>query len=114
MNFKKLAVYALTGIRLTVSSSFESYQHSEKEYSLKAALLYRFADYVEWKGETNEDVFSIAILGESGILPPLMQISNDKRIRNKRIQVKLYSDIKDIEPCQMIFVSMSYKHPIEP
>ncbi|MDB5121763.1 MAG: putative transrane protein [Sphingobacteriales bacterium] len=111
---KKLALYIITGILVTVSSSFEMYQTSEKEYLLKAAFLYRFADYIDWKSEESEEVFNIAILGESIILNPLMQISNDKRIRNKKIRVKQYSNIDDIEPCQMIFVSMSYKHPLEP
>ncbi|MDB5013653.1 MAG: putative transrane protein [Daejeonella sp.] len=114
MTLKKLVVYIVTGILFTVNSSFAMYQTSEKEYLLKAAFLYRFADYIEWKTDPSEEIFDIAVLGESGIFNPLTQISNDKKIGNKKIRVRQYSNIKDIEACQIIFVAMSYNQPLEP
>ena len=114
MNVKKLAVSAITGILLITGSSFRTYQSSEKEYQSKAAFLYHFVDYVEWKSDGDNDFFNIAILGESDIAMPLMQISDDKRIGTKKIRIKQYASVNDIEPSQIIFVSMNYNSSLDP
>jgi hypothetical protein len=114
MKTKKLALSAITGILLITGSSFRTYQSSEKEYQSKAAFLYHFADYVEWKSDDGNDFFNIAILGESDITMPLMQICDDKRIGTKKIRIKQYASVNDIEPSQIIFVSMNYNSSLDP
>jgi hypothetical protein len=112
MILKRVILFVLTGILLTGTSSFRIPSPKEQEYLLKAAFLYRFCDYVEWSND-DSDVFNIAILGESGILPPLLDISKDKRTKNKRIVVRQYNNASEIGSCQMIFISRTYKLPVE-
>lgn len=104
----------IAGILLSGSTSSRNAQSSEQEYLLKATFLYRFADYVEWNTSNEEDVFTIAVVGESGIVAPLNDISKNKKIKNKRILIKQYMNIKEVEPCQIIFIAASHIPATEP
>jgi hypothetical protein len=89
-------------------------QTGKEEYTLKAAFLYRFTDYVDWENNA-ADNFSIAIVGESEITSPLIDLAGDKKIKNKRIRVNAFNNINDLTAStngigayQIIFVSHNY------
>lgn len=113
MILRKLILFILSAAILLGASSFLVQQSEVQEYNVKAAFLYRFSDYVE--GNLNgEEVFNIAVLGNSNILDPLKAIASGKRIKNKRIVVRQYNSADDITAsCQMLFVSKNYSLSIE-
>jgi hypothetical protein len=116
MIIRKFILFILFSFVLAGGSFFSLHaQQSEvQEYNVKAAFLYRFTDYVE--GNSNgEDVFNISVLGNSNILDPLKAIANDKKIKNKRINVRQYNNIDDVaaSSCQLLFISKNYTPSIE-
>jgi hypothetical protein len=114
MQIKKAILFFLTGMLLVVSSAFyKPTQTTEEEYSLKAAFLYRFTDYVDWGNTNTSQDFTIAVLGESEIIAPLNEIAKNKKVKDKAMDIKQYNDINDIGACQVIFISKNYAGSIE-
>lgn len=115
MIIKKIILFFLSALVLLGASSFSwQVQSDVLEYNVKAAFLYRFSDYVEGNSLNTDENFNIAILGNSNIIKPLKAIASDKRIKNKRINVRQYNDAVDITgSCQMVFVSKNYSSSIE-
>ncbi|MFV8464196.1 YfiR family protein [Flavobacterium sp. LB1P62] len=79
-----------------------------KEYALKAAFLYRFIDYVNWKDYSKNQTFKIAILEGSPITASLQDIP-----KTKKIEIKEYKNLKDISFCNILFVPYNSTIPIE-
>ncbi|MFV5697087.1 YfiR family protein [Flavobacterium sp. ZT3R17] len=79
-----------------------------KEYALKAAFLYRFIDYVNWKDYSKNQTFKIAILEESPITASLLDIP-----KTKKIDIKEYKNLDDISFCNILFVPYNSSIPIE-
>ncbi len=115
MIIKKIILFFMsTGILLGASSFSWQIQSNAQEYNVKAAFLYRFSDYVEGNSMNADETFNIAILGNSNITDPLKAIATDKKIKNKRINVRQYNDAGDITgSCQMVFISKNYNSSIE-
>ncbi|MHB1179348.1 MAG: YfiR family protein [Daejeonella sp.] len=110
MKLKKFIFFFLTSILVTSNYSFRISQ-PRGEYNLKAAFLYRFLDYIEWDNKYEEPV-NIAVLGESDIYRPLLDISRDRRA-SKVINVRLFNSVNEIGNSQVVFISRHYKYPIE-
>jgi hypothetical protein len=115
MKIKKNIFFFVTAISLFAGSSFRPAEagNDEQEYVLKAAFLYRFTDYIDWGSSNPTSDFTIAILGKSGITPPLIEIAKAKKVQGKRIIIKEYDAVDDISSCQIVFVSANYKPGIE-
>ncbi len=92
-----------------VTKSFTDTQ----EYALKAAFIYRFIEYVEWDQNNNSKTFEIAVLYESPITDKLIEIAKEEKAKNKNMYIKEYKDLNDIGFCNILFVSQSYRYPIE-
>lgn len=84
-----------------------------KQYQVKAAFLYRFIDYVEWKSGSKSQTFNIVILGQSNITPILNGIAKNKKAKNKMINVKEYDELDKIKTCDVLFIPYDCKIPIE-
>jgi hypothetical protein len=113
MIFKRIIFFLLAGGLIVCSSSFENKPSDGEEYNIKAAFLYRFIDYVEWNNNESRTTFNIVVLGNSGILNPLVVIANEKKAKNNKIVVRQDNDISDIGPCQILFVSKNCTIPLE-
>jgi hypothetical protein len=100
--------FAAITLAATSSFHFPGKTEDEQEYILKAAFLYRFTDYVEWADNNTGEYFTIAVLGKSGITSPLVDIAKDKKIKGKKIIIKEYQNINDVDSCQMLFISNKY------
>ena len=84
-----------------------------QEYALKAAFIYRFIEYVEWDKNNNSKTFEIGVLKESPITEMLVEISKDKKVKDKKMYIREYDDLNDIGFCDILFVSQNYDRPIE-
>lgn len=71
----------------------------------KAVFIYNFISYVYWPDEAQEPVIKIGILGDSPLEAPLREISEKRRIKNKKLQVEVYHRIEGLETCQVVFIS---------
>jgi hypothetical protein len=75
------------------------------EYNLKAAFIYNFTRYIEWKAETGENEFIIGIIGASPIDDPLGEIVKTETVDNKKITIKRFNKPADISFCHILFIS---------
>lgn len=89
--------------------SFTPRQQKDKasEYNLKAAFIYNFTRYVEWKNGSNDNEFIIGILGTSPIIDPLNEIVKTKTVDNKKISLKQFAKAADISFCHILFISQN-------
>src|SRR6185436_6519403 len=82
---------------------------SEREYELKAAVLYHIIEYVEWpKDSTPADPGAIHI-GLLGNIPyaEAMQVLNGKTLQGRKLIVKRIEKPQDAGECQVVFISSS-------
>ncbi|MCE9539182.1 MAG: YfiR family protein [Bacteroidetes bacterium] len=84
-----------------------------QEYTLKAAFIYRFIEYVDWKNSSESETFNIAILEESPITLPLLEITKNKKAKGKKINVEQYKNMDEIDFCNILFVPVNCSIPIE-
>jgi hypothetical protein len=85
-------------------------QEQAKEYQLKAAFLFNFAQFVKWPPDSfsNADApFCIGILGDDPFGAALEETIQGETIDNHRLTVVRAQRIEDLKNCQMIFVCRS-------
>ena len=91
-----------TGLKLPAQAT--------KEYEVKAAFLYNFAQFVEWPTDAFVDAQSpivIGILGDDPFGDSLGAIVRDEKVNNRSLVIQHYQRVGDIKACQILFVSQS-------
>jgi hypothetical protein len=81
-----------------------------REYDLKAAFLFNFAQFVEWPPEAFPDAsspFVICILGDDPFGKSLDEIVANEAIRNRRVVVRRHRDMQEISTCHILYVGAS-------
>ena len=82
-----------------------------EEGLLKVNFILKFPDFVEWPPHSvvsdPKFPFIIGVLGETPILPHLIEIAKDKTIKDKKIKIKVMdiSDLSGIKECSILFIS---------
>lgn len=84
-----------------------SAQESAAEYDVKAAFLYHFTRYLQWPKAVEPDSFTIVVLGKSGIVAPLQEISRKKTVGSVPIVVRQCSDVAQIGHPRILFLANS-------
>jgi hypothetical protein len=81
-----------------------------KEYQVKAAFLYNFAQFVLWPATafTNaSEPFRIGVLGENPFGKALEEMVRGETIQGRPIQIVESSKIEKLAGCQILFISKS-------
>jgi hypothetical protein len=89
-----------------------SAQTATKEYQVKAAFLFNFAQFVEWPSTvlTNADMpFCIGVLGDDPFGTALDETIQGETVNGHKIAVQHARRFKDLTNCQMIFICKSEK-----
>jgi hypothetical protein len=82
------------------------------EYTVKAAFLFHFAQFVEWPAEAFADANSpltYCTIGEDAFRGALEESVNGKSIGNRRLQVKHVKELEQIAGCQVLFIAAGEK-----
>lgn len=96
----------LLGIKILCSSYMDILQANE--YDVKAAYIYNFTKYINWNQDfNNSSSFSIGIYGNSPIKESLKEISQTKSFQNKKVVIKQYDNLEDLEKCHIVYVPVS-------
>lgn len=96
------------------------------EYAVKAALLERISNYIEWPQEKDPNdlskPFIIKVIGVSPFVITrngkntnedwLITLYKTQKIKNKKVEIQFISKIKDIPGCHILFVSNSMKNKL--
>ncbi len=81
-----------------------------REYDLKAAFLFNFAQFVEWPQDAFAEVNSpivIGVLGDDPFGKTLDEIVANETLRNRKIVVRRCRSVQEAETCQILFISRS-------
>jgi len=87
---------------------------TQHEYELKAGVLYRIMEYVEWPKEalsSNPGALQIGLIGQIPFADAL-EVLNGKSIQGRELIVKRIPDLQAAASCQVIFIGASEKSRI--
>ena len=82
-----------------------------REYDIKAAYLYNFINYIDWPADSLPPAggtITIGIVGENPFGQALNPL-NGKPVKGRTLIVKQVATAKDLEACQIVFISASEK-----
>jgi hypothetical protein len=89
-----------------VSAGFRpGFQQEASEYDLKAAFVYNFTKFIDWNSYLKEEEFFIGIVGNSKITSSLNAIAQSNKVGEKKIRLRQFSKIEDIDFCHILFIS---------
>lgn len=104
---KKSFLYLLFLCMVSLSSVFCSYGQSANENlesQVKAAYIYNFTKFLEWKTNDSE-FFTIIVLGKSSIANSLFKIAGSKKVAGKTIIVNEISDLFNLDLCNILYLA---------
>lgn len=81
---------------------------AEDEYKVKAAMLYNFAKFVEWPGDSfgSDNRINFCVVGKSELNAPLM-LMQGKTLKGKSVYVRQINRPNDVGGCQILFIPES-------
>jgi hypothetical protein len=80
------------------------------EYSLKAAYLFNFIQFVEWPSNSFTSEVApiiIGVLGEDPFVGALDQAIKEKKVHGRSFEIRRSKQIGDLRECQVLFVCAS-------
>ena len=80
---------------------------SDREYAMKAAFLYNFANFIEWPEATFRDSAAPLILGIFGEDPfgHNLDALEGQPVKGRTLEIKHFTKIEDIIACHILFIS---------
>ena len=84
------------------------------EYEVKASYLYNFAKYVEWPTSAfsrENTPLTICIVGKSPLNDVIESLAG-KTIKNRRLVVRQFSRVEDLNECHILFINAAVKTPL--
>jgi YfiR/HmsC-like len=104
--------YALRALLLAANLAFASsdsaQQSRPEEYQVKAVYLYNFGRFAQWPAAgSNDDSFTICILGHDPFGAALDSTLSGESIGNLRLVARRISSLRDAAACRILFVSAS-------
>ncbi|HVT88854.1 MAG TPA: YfiR family protein [Tepidisphaeraceae bacterium] len=81
---------------------------TEREYQVKAAMIFNFAQFTEWPADTFQNdgaPFIFATVGTDPFHGTLEQSLAGKIFGGRPVTVVHFASVKEIRPCQVLFVS---------
>jgi len=81
-----------------------------KEYDIKAAFLYRLAQFVEWPKDAfpaAETPLVIGVLGADPFGKALDEVVQNEVLGNRKLAVQRYRTVEEIGTCHILFISPS-------
>jgi len=108
-------IYKVSMLLFFIVCSFTPHRQKDKasEYNMKAAFIYNFTKYIDWKSSLDENEFIIGVIGPSPINDPLGEIVKTATVDNKKITIKRFSKPADISFCHILFISRNAGFPLE-
>jgi hypothetical protein len=113
---RSIAALALILLPLIGTSVAGPKSRVTREYDLKAAFLFNFAQFVEWPQEAFPDAatpITIGILGEDPFGKSLDEMVDNEVIRKHKLVVRRYRDVKEASGCHILFIGSASKTDVD-
>jgi hypothetical protein len=88
-------------------------QTEAEESNLKAAFIYNFTRFVEWDPSETTTEFIIGVVGTSGVDESLEEIAKTRTVNSKKIVIKHFEKVEDIDKCNVLFIPKNVKTPLQ-
>jgi hypothetical protein len=101
--------WALTVMVLAMICNSASAQAS-REYQIKSAFLFNFAEFTEWPPEafeTKDSPLIIGILGTDPFGGVLDETVRNETVRGHRLVVERYRKVEEIQTCHILYIGQS-------
>ncbi len=101
---------------LPVQSVSAQAQPAEREYQIKASILYHFLQFVEWPESAfiqNPGELVVGVLGKDPFGAVLDRTLAGKTVRGKKLVIRRYASPEDVEACHLLFVSTSVENRVK-
>ena len=88
----------------------ETKSNLTREYYLKAAFLFNFAQFVEWPPEAFPQADSpivIGVLGEDPFGTSLDEIVTNEVVHDRKLVIRRYRDAQEITTCHVLYIGQS-------
>ncbi len=102
-------------VLMLIFSGFAKAQ-AYKDYEVKAAYIFRFAENIQWPDSSIHDYFRIGIYkSDTNMYASLKQIEKDRQLYHKPIQVYLYQNIDEIlnHNIQLLYLPAQYNSELK-
>lgn len=87
----------------------QSQSYGQDAEDLKASLLYRLCQFVNWPPAPENEPFVIALVGPTEIEERLRAITADKRIDGRPIEIRRFHRLNQMDMADVVFVSEGYR-----
>jgi hypothetical protein len=97
---------------VSLSGMSSARAQTSKEYQIKAAFLFNFAQFVEWPAAAFADAsapISIGVLGDDPFGAVLDQTIEGETINHRKLIVQRSQRVTDLKGCHLVFISKSEK-----
>jgi hypothetical protein len=114
--FTRLTMVLTALIALAVPGLANCAEGLTAEYQIKAVFLFNFAHFVEWPPQSFEDSaapFVIGILGADPFGAALESAVRGETQNGRSFVIERYRSVKEIQRCQILFISRSEAAHIE-
>ena len=117
-------VVSLLPLLLAVSTLAQTKRDKyTSEYKIKGVLLEKFVDFIDWPDGSDisdkSKPFVICVIGENPFVVVekgkkttedwINKLYSNKKINDKKVEVRTISETKDIQGCELLFISKSEK-----
>jgi hypothetical protein len=105
-------VLSVLGVVVLFLSGSRAQSPTVGEYQVKAAFLYNFAKFVEWPPGSFSDgsaPLRICVLGQDPFGQELRDITQEKTVNGRKLQVDQVVDLQLARACHILFISSSEK-----
>lgn len=103
-------------LQVTTPTASAAEPPTTREYSVKAAFLFNFAQFVEWPESAfggPDAPFIIGILGEDPFGSYLDNLVRGEKIRGRPIAIRRYRNVEEAANSHILFISLSGSDRVE-
>jgi hypothetical protein len=98
------------------ASALAQTQTPSREYQVKAAFLFNFAQFVDWPPtvfDGGDAPLAICVLGDDPFGGYLDDLVRGEQVNNRRLTVQRFHAAEDVKGCQVLYVSRSETKNVE-
>ena len=88
-------------------------QGSGQEANMKAAFIYNFTKYIDWRKYNPTNEFIIDVLGDTPVANSLEEIAKENTVNDKPIVVHVLDNPSQITDCDILFISRNCRFSLD-
>jgi hypothetical protein len=103
-------VFAAAAVAVVAPSPRRAESAEDLEYRVKAEFVERFTRFIDWPSQAfagGDAPFVLCVVGETPLLPYLEQLARERRIKERRVELRRLKPSADLMGCHLLFIAPS-------